>query len=51
MQRMRLFHEIPADHPAMPLLARIDAPNDLRQLNREQLQTVADELREYLLYP
>jgi Deoxyxylulose-5-phosphate synthase len=50
MQRMRLFHEIPADHPTMPLLARIDAPNDLRQLNREQLQTVADELREYLLY-
>ncbi len=50
MQRMRLFHEIPPDRPAMPLLARIDAPNDLRQLNREQLQTVADELREYLLY-
>lgn len=50
MQRMKLFHEVPADRPTMPLLSRIDAPNDLRQLNRDQLQTVADELREYLLY-
>ena len=50
MQRMKLFHEIPPERPTMPLLSRIDAPNDLRQLNRDQLQTVADELREYLLY-
>jgi 1-deoxy-D-xylulose-5-phosphate synthase len=32
-----------------PLLETIDSPSDLRKLPREQIKTVADELRMYLL--
>lgn len=50
MQRMKLFQEIPADAPDLPLLSKIESPHDLRQLDREQLQQVADEVRGFLLY-
>jgi 1-deoxy-D-xylulose-5-phosphate synthase len=37
---------LPTTHP---LLETISSPSDLRKLPREQLKTVADELRAYLL--
>ena len=47
---MRLFSEIPTSRPTTPLLDTIDSPADLKPLNEKQLLTLADELREYLLY-
>ena len=37
------------DPTRFPLLSRIDAPADLRELGRDQLRAVADELRAYLI--
>ncbi len=45
-----MFNEIPRTRPTTPLLDSIDRPSDLRQLEKEQLPQVADELREYMLY-
>ncbi|WP_461535645.1 1-deoxy-D-xylulose-5-phosphate synthase [Spongorhabdus nitratireducens] len=45
-----MFHEIPREKPDTPLLDGIDAPEQLRQLDEEQLPELARELREYLLY-
>ncbi len=50
MAKMKLFNEIPKKRPIIPLLDQINAPYDLRQLSREKLQLIADEIREYLLY-
>ena len=50
MPSMKLFHTIPGERPAIPLLEGIHSPHDLRLLNRDQLRQVADEVREYLLY-
>ncbi|SJM65700.1 1-deoxy-D-xylulose-5-phosphate synthase [Psychrobacter piechaudii] len=47
---MRLFSEIPTSRPTTPLLDTIESPADLKPLSQEQLLTLADELREYLLY-
>lgn len=47
---MRIFSEIPTSRPTTPLLDTIDSPADLKSLSQEQLLTLADELREYLLY-
>ncbi len=47
---MRLFSEIPTSRPTTPLLDTINSPADLKPLNQQQLFTLADELREYLLY-
>ncbi|WP_264755589.1 1-deoxy-D-xylulose-5-phosphate synthase [Psychrobacter sp. FDAARGOS_221] len=47
---MRMFSQIPASRPATPLLDSIDSPADLKSLDTKQLLTLADELREYLLY-
>lgn len=47
---MRLFSEIPTSRPTTPLLDTINSPADLKPLSQEQLLTLADELREYLLY-
>ena len=45
-----LFHEIPQQRPHTPLLDRIDTPAQLRELDESQLQELANQLREYLLY-
>ena len=45
-----LYTEIPTQRPNTPLLDCIDYPAQLRQLSAEQLLTLADELRLYLLY-
>ncbi len=45
-----LYTEIPTQRPNTPLLDSIDYPHQLRQLSVAQLNTLADELRLYLLY-
>lgn len=42
--------EIPLERPSTPLLESVVVPADLRALEAEQLQTVAEELREFLLW-
>jgi len=44
------FHEIPRARPATPLLDRASTPVELRRLGEAELLTLADELRQYLLY-
>ncbi|WP_227429849.1 1-deoxy-D-xylulose-5-phosphate synthase [Psychrobacter sp. I-STPA6b] len=46
----RVFDAIPSVRPQTPLLDKIDSPQDLSKLSEAQLITLADELREYLLY-
>jgi 1-deoxy-D-xylulose-5-phosphate synthase len=45
-----LYTEIPTQRPVTPLLDAIDHPQQLRLLERSQLEQVADELRQYILY-
>ena len=45
-----MFTEIPTSRPNTPLLDTIEFPRDLRRLQPEQLDKLAEELREYLLY-
>ena len=45
-----LYTEIPTERPVTPLLNGIDHPQQLRQLVSSQLEQVADELRQYILY-
>ena len=45
-----LYTEIPTHRPVTPLLDAIDHPQQLRLLERGQLEKVADELRQYILY-
>jgi len=44
------FHEIPRERPATPLLDSADTPDGLRRLAESELESLADELRQYLLY-
>lgn len=44
------FHEIPRERPLTPLLDRAETPDALRRLGEAELETLADELRQYLLY-
>ncbi|MES2817924.1 MAG: 1-deoxy-D-xylulose-5-phosphate synthase [Pseudomonadota bacterium] len=44
------FHQIPRQRPATPLLDRADTPAGLRRLGEAELETLADELRQDLLY-
>ncbi|MFT2110108.1 1-deoxy-D-xylulose-5-phosphate synthase [Marinomonas sp. 2405UD68-3] len=45
-----MFETIPTERPNTPLLDDIHAPSDLRQLSKNQLPTLVDELRAFLLY-
>ncbi|HEX4975479.1 MAG TPA: 1-deoxy-D-xylulose-5-phosphate synthase, partial [Pseudomonadales bacterium] len=45
-----MFYKIPAERPITPLLDSIDSPAQLRALEPTQLEQVAHELREYLLF-
>ena len=47
---MRIFTEIPDKKPSTPLLDKVDNPSDIRSFSINELQTLADELREFLLY-
>ncbi|EJO93756.1 1-deoxy-D-xylulose-5-phosphate synthase [Ectopseudomonas mendocina DLHK] len=44
------FHEIPRERPLTPLLDSANTPDELRRLAEADLETLADELRQYLLY-
>jgi 1-deoxy-D-xylulose-5-phosphate synthase len=44
------FHAIPRERPLTPLLDRANTPDELRRLGEAELETLADELRQYLLY-
>ncbi|TWI52423.1 1-deoxy-D-xylulose-5-phosphate synthase [Pseudomonas duriflava] len=46
----KTLHEIPRERPATPLLDRIENPAALRHLSEAELETLADELRHYLLF-
>ena len=46
----KTLHEFPRQRPDTPLLDRIDSPAALRTLGEAELDTLADELRQYLLY-
>lgn len=46
----KTFHEIPRERPATPLLDRAATPDRLRQLGEAELEVLADELRQELLY-
>jgi len=47
---LRIFTEIPDKKPNTPLLDKVDGPSDIRSFSINELQTLADELREFLLY-
>lgn len=47
---MSISSEIPLLRPDTPLLDSINSPEDLRQLDKDDLITVAEQLRHYLLY-
>jgi 1-deoxy-D-xylulose-5-phosphate synthase len=44
------FTDIPETRPATPLLDQVDSPVQLREFSQEQLLTLADELRAFILY-
>ena len=44
------FLEIPRERPLTPLLDRANTPDELRRLGEAELEILADELRQYLLY-
>ncbi len=50
MSDYTLFQEIPLARPSTPLLDQVDVPENLRQLDINQLPQLANELREFLLY-
>jgi 1-deoxy-D-xylulose-5-phosphate synthase len=45
-----MFDEIPVTRPSTPLLDAVNSPADLREMEPEQLESLARELREFLLY-
>ncbi len=45
-----MFETIPTERPNTPLLDGIHETSDLRQLTKDQLPTLIDELRAFLLY-
>jgi 1-deoxy-D-xylulose-5-phosphate synthase len=47
---MKTFKEIPTSKPITKLLDEISFPSDLKKLNKHELASLADELREFLLY-
>ena len=47
---MKIFKEIPAELPKTPLLDSVNYPSDLRSFSINELETLASELREFLLY-
>ena len=47
---MKTFKEIPTSKPITKLLENVSYPSDLKKLNKHELASLADELREFLLY-
>ena len=47
---MSIFEQIPSKRPSTPLLDSVNTPSDLKTFSINELQTLSDELREFLLY-
>ena len=47
---MKIFKEIPVEKPNSPLLDSVTYPSDLRSFSINELETLSNELREFLLY-
>ena len=47
---MKIFKSIPVEKPNTPLLDSVNYPSDLKSLSLSQLETLANELRGFLLY-
>ncbi len=47
---MKIFKEIPLKKPATPLLDTVNFPSDIRSFSINELEVLANELREFLLY-
>ena len=47
---MRVFKKIPKEKPSTPILDKVNFPNDLRTFTLQELETLSNELREFLLY-
>ncbi len=47
---MKIFKEIPLKKPATPLLNTVNFPSDIRSFSVNELEVLANELREFLLY-
>ena len=47
---MRIFKEIPSMEPKTPLLDKVDTPADIRSFSLSELETLSNELREFLLF-
>ena len=47
---MKVFKKIPKDKPLTPILDRVNFPCDLITFTLQELETLSNELREFLLY-
>ncbi len=47
---MKIFKEIPTQKPITPLLDSVNFPSDIRSFSLVELQNLANEIREFLLY-
>ncbi|MDA9755031.1 1-deoxy-D-xylulose-5-phosphate synthase [Gammaproteobacteria bacterium] len=47
---MKIFKEIPIEKPITPLLDGINLPSDIRSFSMVELENLANEIREFLLY-
>ena len=47
---MKVFKDFPTERPVTRFLDNIESPEDLKKLTIDELEVLADELREYLLY-
>ena len=47
---MKIFKKIPNKEPSTPLLDKIEFPKDIKKFSNSELEILANELREFLLY-
>ena len=47
---MKTFKEIPLNEPKTLLLDKLSLPKEVKNLSKHDLTTLADEVREFLLY-
>ena len=47
---MKIFKKIPNKKPSTPLLDKIEFPKDIKEFSNSELEMLANELREFLLY-
>ena len=47
---MKIFKKIPQEEPLTPILNRVSYPADIRSFSVSELETLSNELREFLLY-